>query len=252
MNQEFLCEITEIRALNPANVSLTIRSLELAAQAQPGQFLHVKCGEGTLLRRPISICDRDNDCLRMVFEVKGEGTTWLAKRRAGEVLSVLGPLGHGYSFPEGRVLVAGGGIGVPPMLYAARRAGADTVACLGFRTGERAILLEEFADSCSEVHVATDDGSLGEKAFVAQLVEHALQNAGDIAAVFACGPRIMLKTVYDVCRRYQVPCQVSMEERMGCGIGACLVCACKDSGGHYRHVCKDGPVFPAEEVDWNA
>ena len=113
------------------------------------------------------------------------------------------------------------------------------------------MLLDEFNACCEQVYLASDDGTLGIHGFVASVVDTALSEHPEIQAVLACGPKIMLKTVYAAAQKHNVPCQVSMEERMGCGIGACLVCACENSKGEYKHVCKDGPVFNAEEVKWD-
>ena len=129
----------------------------------------------------------------------------------------------------------------------ARRSDSADI-CVGFRSAKHAILLEELSQSCGSVMTASDDGSLGYHGYVDALVRQALSRQ-EYAAVLACGPRPMLKSVAAAAQEYGVPCFVSMEERMGCGIGACLVCACS-VGGHYRHVCKDGPVFDAGEVDW--
>lgn len=244
------CKILDRQQLTPDVVSLTLDAGELARSAKPGQFVNVKCGAGNLLRRPISICDADGDALRIVFQVKGEGTQWLARRHRGHSVDLLGPLGHGYDYPEtGRVLVVGGGIGVPPMLYAAKAAPGGAVAALGYRNKDAVILTEDFAEAGIPVKIASDDGSVGHHGFVDALVRAYLRTDKEIAAVFACGPRPMLKSVFLAAQEYETPCFVSMEERMGCGIGACLVCSCS-VGGHNRHVCKDGPVFRAEEVDW--
>ena len=223
----------------------------------PGQFVHIKCGEGRLLRRPISICscqeDDPEDLLAIVFEVRGEGTAWLAGRREGDTLDVLGPLGNGFRMErEGRYLLVGGGIGVPPMRGCAQYTGGKSTAILGFRSREKAILTNCFQDECAKVLYATDDGSLGHHGFVDFLVRQELERDSGYDAVLACGPRPMLRRVAEVAGSFNVPCQVSMEERMGCGIGACLVCACAMKDGTVRHVCKDGPVFDAGEVDWDA
>lgn len=246
-----LCSILRTEKLNSDAVSLWLDAGELAESAAVGQFVNVKCGEGLLLRRPISICRVEGTKLNIVFEVRGEGTAWLAARQEGDLLDVMGPLGHGFSYPQGKVLVVGGGIGVPPMLHTARKAPSGAIACLGFRNASKAMLISEFEQCCEQVYVASDDGSLGIHSYVAGIVDTALTNHPEISAVLACGPKIMLKTVYDAAKKHNVPCQVSMEERMGCGIGACLVCACKSADGAYRHVCKDGPVFAAEEVCWD-
>ncbi len=244
------CAILERVQLTGDVVSLTLEAGDLARAARPGQFVNVKCGAQNLLRRPISICDAQGDRLRIVFQVKGEGTQWLACRSAGHRLDLLGPLGHGFDYPEaGKVLVVGGGIGVPPMLLAAKAAPGGAIAALGFRNRDAVILLDEFAAAGVPVKLASDDGSVGHHGFVDALVREALTEDKDIAAVLSCGPRPMLKSVALAAKEHNTPCFVSMEERMGCGVGACLVCACS-VGGHYRHVCKDGPVFNAEEVDW--
>ena len=255
MTVEQRCTIVEAVHLPSGGVAMTFQSHGMAAQiTRPGQFVHVRCGEGLLLRRPISICSWsvEGDLIRMVFEARGEGTRWLAQRQVGEELDVLGPLGHGFQMePQGRYLLVGGGIGVPPMLGCAKHAGVNNTAILGFRSQGNAMLVEEFATCCGQVRVATDDGSMGHHGFVDALVREELERNSDYTAVLACGPKPMLRSVAKVAEAMGVPCQVSMEERMGCGVGACLVCACKSADGHQKHVCKDGPVFDSKEVSWD-
>lgn len=250
-----ICPVLENRPLTAMDYSLTVEAGELAQEAQPGQFVHVKCGEGLLLRRPISICDvdKENNTLRLVYQVKGEGTEWLSLQEAGTGLDILGPLGHGFTLPQGKVLVVGGGIGVPPMVYAAKSA-QTAVAAVGFRSQGNVLLTEELEQVCQRVEVISDDGSTGRQGFVNVLVKELLAQDPEISCVLACGPKLMLKTVAAAAQEAGVPCQVSLEERMGCGLGACLVCATKiktPEGEVYRHVCKDGPVFSAEEVCWD-
>lgn len=251
MAKVFDCEIVR-RDTCGGCTRLELKQPELAAMARQGQFLHIRCGAGQMLRRPISICDVQGDRLTIIFEVRGAGTDWLSRQTVGAVLDVLGPLGNGFPKVEGKILVAGGGIGVPPMLLTARCAdSADAV--LGFRSAERQMLTEEFSAVCGKVLCMSDDGSCGEKGYVADGVRRMLSQA-HYAAVMACGPKMMLKTVAAAAAEAGVACYVSMEERMGCGIGACLVCACKTKKNGeegYAHVCKDGPVFPAEEVCWD-
>ena len=203
----------------------------------------------------------------MVFEVRGEGTAWLSRRKVGDELDVLGPLGHGFDPSAKKILVVGGGIGVPPMLGVARAAaaaGAEVHAALGFRDQGHKMLTDEFAECCRSMSVISDDGSTGRKGFVTELVEEFLRDTPCVSAdcascsgrpvppvVMACGPKGMLKAVAKACAAHGVECQVSLEERMGCGVGACLVCACDMADGSRKHVCKDGPVFNAKEVDWN-
>ena len=224
----------------------------------PGQFVHIKCGEGLLLRRPISVCscmeEEPFDTLSIVFEVRGEGTQWLAERQVGDELDVLGLAGSGFDEKTGgRYLLVGGGIGIPPMWGCAQYAGkGNSVAILGGRSKEKIILQDNFQEQCEQVLIATDDGSLGHHGFVDALVRQVLEQDKNFDAVLACGPKPMLRTVAKVAEEFGVPCQVSMEERMGCGVGACLVCACDMNDGSRKHVCKDGPVFDSKEVDWNA
>ena len=223
----------------------------------PGQFIHIKCGEGLLLRRPISVCscmeDDPSDLLAIVFEVRGEGTDWLAQRTEGEKLDVMGLAGNGFNVKrDGRYLLVGGGIGVPPLLGCARSTGGRSTAVLGFRSRGKSILLKSFQNDCAKVLIATDDGSMGYHGFVDALVHQELEQDRAYDGVLACGPKPMLRGVAKVAEEFGIPCQVSMEERMGCGVGACLVCACDMADGSRKHVCKDGPVFDAREVDWNA
>lgn len=250
MPMQRICPLLSAEELASDIFSFRLEAGELADAAKPGQFVNLACGDGFLLRRPISICDAENGVLRLVFQIRGEGTRYLASLKPGAALDVLGPLGHGWEYPEeGKILVVGGGIGVPPMLFTAKRARCGAVAALGARTKALSILTEDFEAAGCPVRLASDDGSVGYHGFVNELVKQELAADKTISCVMACGPRPMLRNVYLAAQEYGVPCQVSMEERMGCGIGACLVCACS-VGGHYRHVCKDGPVFRAEEVDW--
>ncbi len=244
--------IQAVRAVG-AYTAIDVIDTQLAQLSQPGQFLHIRC-EGYTLRRPISIAGVEGDTVTVIFEVKGGGTQWLGTRRAGDVLNILGPLGNGFPTPEGRVLLVGGGVGVPPMHFAAQRVrGADAV--LAFRSVERALLIEEMTTLCDSVLVMSDDGSVGSRGFAAQGVSELLRE-GKYDAVYACGPKIMLKTTFEACQQAGVSCYVSLEERMGCGVGACLTCATpiRDAEGNrtMKEVCKDGPVFCGEEVIWDA
>ena len=165
MKEVYLCPVTASVPVGDY-FALTVHSRALCQLAQPGQFLHVRCGEKTL-RRPISIHDVEGDEITMIYEVKGDGTRWLSQRKIGDTLDILGPLGNGFPAVDGPILVVGGGIGVPPMyLIAKRNHRADAV--LGFRSGDKALLLEQFGAVCGETMVMTDDGSLGTKGFVAQ------------------------------------------------------------------------------------
>lgn len=224
----------------------TVENNELPALAECGQFVNVKVPTRTL-RRPISICDAGDNTLRLVFQVKGEGTKIMSEMKAGDEVEILAPLGNGFKIEKGKkYCFIGGGIGVPPMLFAAKQAD-NPMIITGFRNKDLVILQDDFKAISDEVYLATDDGSAGIKGFVTDVLK---EHLGEIDEVCACGPIPMLKAIAGVCKG-KVGCQVSLEERMGCGIGACLVCACKTktaAGEAMTHVCKNGPVYKAEEV----
>ena len=258
MKVERKCKIVEKTMLGDAiYMVLEAGDMVRASFKNPGQFVHIKCGDAQLLRRPISVCccqtDEPSDLVTIVFEVRGEGTEWLANREAGEELDVLGLAGNGFPMEKnGRYLVVGGGIGVPPMLGCAQFTADKATAVLGFRAKDKIILMDRFEEACAKVMLATDDGSAGHHGFVDALVRQELAQDAKYDGVLACGPKPMLRSVARVAEEYGIPCLVSMEERMGCGVGACLVCACDMADGSRKHVCKDGPVFDSKEVDWNA
>lgn len=258
MKREHKCKIISKETLGDAIfMVLEVGDMVRTSFRAPGQFVHINCGHSRLLRRPISVCscqeDQPEDTLSIAFEVRGEGTAWLARRPVGHSVDVLGLLGNGFDIrPEGRYLLVGGGIGVPPMRGCAQYTGGRSTAILGFRSKEKAALLKLFEGDCAKTLAATDDGSLGHHGFVDELVRQELAQDRAYDGVLACGPKPMLRNVAKVAAEFGVPCQVSMEERMGCGVGACLVCACDMADGARKHVCKDGPVFYAEEVDWDA
>ncbi len=255
---EQICTIVEAAKLNEYAYSFTLEVGDMVKKEglMAGQFLHIACGEGLLLRRPISVCmvqeDEPQDTARVVFEVRGEGTKWLAQRQVGDKVNVLGPLGNGFTVtPNDRLLLVGGGIGVPPLLGQAAFTAKNSTAVLGFRSADRAMLVEDYRDYCEAVYLCSDDGSLGRHGFVDAQLKDILEKDKNFTAILACGPKPMLKNVAKVAAEYGVPCQVSLEERMACGVGACLGCAVQMADGTMKHVCKDGPVFDAKEVDWN-
>lgn len=257
MKVERKCKIVSKEQMGDAIwMTLEVGDMVRTSCKGPGQFVHIKCGEGLLLRRPISVCtcseDEPSDLLSIVFEVRGEGTDWLARREVGDELDVMGLLGNGFPVkPDGRYLLVGGGIGVPPMRGCIQACQGNCTAILGFRNKDKMILSDIFDQECQKVLYATDDGSFGYHGYVDALVRQELTEDKNYDAVLACGPKPMLKNVYMAAKDFGVPVLVSMEERMGCGIGACLVCACDMKDGTRKHACKDGPVFNAEEVDWN-
>lgn len=240
---------------NPAAdiYDLTVLCPEVARAARCGQFVNVYV-KGHTLRRPISICeiDRDRGTVRIVFQVRGKGTRIMSGFNEGDMIDIVAPLGgRGFTLSDtGRAVIIGGGIGTPPMLEAAKFYGERAAVITGFRIASAVILQEDFRKTGAKVLLCTDDGSAGEKGFVTDLLKGELAG-GKPDIIIACGPMPMLKGVAAIAGENHIPCEVSLEERMGCGVGGCLVCACrtvKDGQEIFAHVCKDGPVFPSEEV----
>lgn len=232
---------------------------DLASECEAGQIAMLACGGKTTLRRPLSICDADaqNGIVRFCYEVRGEGTDLLSKMKSGDDIDIMSPLGHGFTFNgEDDVILIGGGIGIYPMLFAARRLGNAATVLLGFRNASLINLTEDFEAFGARVKTITDDGSSGKKGFVTELLKEELAERKP-ALIAVCGPRPMMKAVSKLAEEAGVPCLVSMEEHMACGVGACLGCvtACKelkDSSISLRRVCKDGPVFDSREIVWDA
>lgn len=240
--------------------SMVVRVAGEMPEFLPGQFGHIKVpgNSALLLRRPISFnrVDRTAKTVEMVYQVKGEGTQRLAALQPGAVIDMLAPLGRPFTVAEGvqKAAIVGGGIGAAPLMTLIEdhpNVAFDTF--LGFRSREFAYQLEEFQAVSRRLALCSDDGTLGEKGFVTDMLARAMA-AEHYDCVYACGPTPMLRSLQKVMAANGVPCFVSLEERMGCGHGACLVCNCKIKKGdewHYRRVCADGPVFPLREVDFN-
>ena len=231
---------------------------DLAKDAKPGQFISIyPKNQATLLPRPISICEvnEEKSALRIVYRVAGQGTREFSNYHTGESIEILGTLGNGFPLEKAdgkRVFLMGGGIGIPPMLQlskelSARGKAENISAILGYRN--ELFLYEDFK-AYADVYAATEDGSSGSKGTVMDAIrDNDLK--GDI--IFACGPMPMLKGIAAICKEKGIYCEISLEERMACGIGACLGCACRTTRNdeeYFAHVCKDGPVFNAEEVIW--
>lgn len=244
------CKILEKQELAKGIFNFVVKADELADIAEPGQFANL-LAPGKTLRRPISICDVDKErrTLRFVFEIRGEGTKLLSEFEVGDSFDILGPLGQGFRLGDAnrKALFVGGGIGVPPLLNPAKQFGKNATVVLGFRNKDAMILKEDFEKAGCKVIIATDDGSFGHHGLVTECLDGV---AADV--IFACGPMPMLKALCKVADERSIECQISLEERMACGIGACLGCACKtkkpDGNETYGHVCKDGPVFDYKKV----
>ncbi len=238
------CKIVSKREIAKNQVEMLLENKELAEEALPGQFVHINIGsEAHILRRPISVCDAYENITRIVFEIKGEGTKILSEKKEGEMIDLIGPLGNGFTVKPGQnAVVIGGGLGSFPLLYLAKKLDNPKIF-LGFRNKDMVCLEDDFK-KCGEVQIATDDGSYGYHGFAIDLAREALDGC-DI--IYACGPTPMLKAVKAMGEEKGIKTEISMEQRMGCGVGACLVCVCKTQSG-YDKVCQKGPVFDAKEV----
>lgn len=231
---------------------VVVQAPEIAAQAKPGQFVHVAIKDGaTLLRRPISISmlDKANGRLHLVYRIVGKGTAALAALTGGSIINCLGPLGRGFSLECQKALLVGGGVGIAPLRAVAAELGAEQADILmGGRTKEELFWQSMYEGLVKDIFITTDDGSLGTKGFTVTVLPELLAS-GHYDSVIVCGPEIMMKSAAKIAAKYNVPCQVSLEKHMACGIGACLSCTCESKDGTGRKkVCKDGPVFWAEEV----
>lgn len=226
-----------------------------AQTAVPGQFISMYCADGSrLLPRPISICeiDRERARMRVVYRIAGKGTAEFSALAEGDSIPVVGPLGNGFTQREGKAILIGGGIGIPPMLQLAKELsekGVDVHIVLGYRDGS--LFLKDEFEAYGTVYISTEDGSAGVRGNVVDACREYDLTADTI---YACGPLPMLRGVKEFAAQKGIAAQISMEERMACGIGACLACVCqskeKDSHSHVhnKRICKDGPVFPAEEI----
>ena len=232
--------------------SMWVELPDVAETARPGQFVSLYCKNGSrLLPRPISICeiDRERGRLRLVYRMTGQGTREIAGMNSGDWIEVMGPLGNGFTIEGTKALLIGGGIGIPPMLELAKQLNCDMQIVLGYR--DITFLEDEFKDY-GTVYIATEDGRKGTKGNVIDAIR---KNNLDADIVFACGPTPMLRGVKIYAMEHGMKAQLSMEERMACGIGACLGCVCnsKETDHHTnvknKRVCKDGPVFYADEVE---
>lgn len=227
---------------------------DIAAAAVPGQFVSLYCKDGSrLLPRPISICElnRKESRLRIVYRIAGKGTQEFSKLLPGDTVMVTGPLGNGFTLNAGKSLLIGGGIGIPPMLELAKSLSGEVCVVLGYRTDD--LFLKEEFEPYADVYVSTEDGSAGTKGNVIDAVRAEGLTAD---TVYACGPVPMLRGVKAFAGEQGIAAQISMEEKMACGIGACLACVCQStqkdahSNVHNKRVCKDGPVFDAREIEF--
>jgi dihydroorotate dehydrogenase electron transfer subunit len=269
-------ELVYNRAVAPGVFRMRVRCPAASRQALPGQFIMLRvCGPAAapLLRRPFSLCGADGETLEILYRVAGIGTSIMTTWKAPQAIDFIGPLGRGFAVSVGleTAYVVAGGIGVAPLLFLLQRLGEQHTGCgislfMGGKTADETGVLDAFKPLPGRSFIATDDGSAGFHGLVTDLFsahreklpEHDRHRAG----LFCCGPRAMARVMTAMAERFGMHCQVSLEERMACGIGACLGCAVKtrsragsdaESGGtfSYQRVCAEGPVFDARELVWD-
>ncbi len=252
------CRVTAVDCLAPDIYRLSVHAPQLSAVAHPGQFVMVRVAHcfDPLLRRPFSIHQQSADgTISLLFKDLGQGTHILAGVHEGDFLDLIGPLGRGYDLAGNcRVCIIGGGMGIAPLYFLAKRLlrserppESDCILLGARNRDELGQLAEEFTGLGYPVETATDDGSLGYHGLIPELLDDLLS---EVDRVYTCGPYPMMKSVVEKCRQADVPCQVSLETHMACGLGACLGCTVPGADGKYVHVCKQGPVFYAGEVAW--
>lgn len=232
--------------------SMWLKTDQIAEHAKAGQFVSVYSKDGSrILPRPISICelDKKDGAVRLVYRVAGKGTEEFSGLRAGRLVDVMGPLGNGFPKKSKSAFLIGGGIGIPPMLELAKELDCKKQIILGYK--DELFLVEEF-EKQGTVYLATEDGSSGTMGNVLDVIR---TNELTADIIYACGPTPMLRALKEYAGENNMECWISMEERMACGIGACLACVCKSKNKdnhtnvHNKRICKEGPVFLAEEVE---
>jgi len=241
--KQVLLKVTETRSV-AANVYKTVLAGDVSGITSPGQFVNLRI-DGLYLRRPISVCDLGKDTLTLVYKVVGKGTAAMSEAIVGDTFDVLTGLGNGYdlSLAGDAPLLIGGGVGVPPLYYLAKKLtemGIVPYIVLGFNRKEEVFFMREFEALGAKVTLATVDGSAGHKGFVTDVLPD------EYTYFYACGPEPMLKAVF---KSTKTDGEFSFEERMGCGFGACMGCTCKTVTGNKR-ICKDGPVLKKGEILW--
>lgn len=240
------CEIAE-------NIWAITFKLPEKVEMRGGQFVNLSVGNSALpLRRPLGICRASGDEVTVCYQIKGRGTKSLKEAKVGDMLGALLPLGNGFDLTNyKKVAVIGGGVGVFPLLYTVTEnaQNCEFYSYIGFRNSAAACYLDEFKSGSKSLVVCSDDGSIGVKSNAVEAFFAG--DYKDFDAIIACGPPAMLRALKNKYteKRIKTPCFVSLEERMGCGVGACLVCVCKKADGGNARVCKDGPVFDINTVD---
>ena len=251
--KQVMAEIIRHTSLSDGIFDMTLKAEEIAKEAKAGQFISVYLNnKSKILPRPISICgiDKEAGTLRIVYRTVGDGTKELSDYKEGEMVKILGPLGNGFTQKDKKAILIGGGIGIPPMLELMKQLDCDKTAVLGYRDSDM-FLKDEF-EAVGDVVISTEDGSFGTKGNVIDAIK---EQGVEGSIIYACGPTPMLRAIKQYAEERGIECYLSLEERMACGIGACLGCVCKTkekdhhSNVHNKRICKDGPVFLSTEVE---
>lgn len=265
MKTNIKAKLIKIEQLKKDIYKFSLEAKEIVENAKPGQFIEVRVLDNIepLLRRPISIynLDKENGILEFIFQVKGKGkgTEILAKRKIGEEIDIIGPLGEGTFEIKNyeNVAIIGGGIGTFPLYELSKQLKNNTTSnvniYIGFRNKDYVVLEEEFKKVSNKLVITTDDGTYGIKGFAINELKKDIETS-KIDKIFACGPLPMLKAIQVLATEKNIPCQISLEEKMACGLGVCLGCAVKKANTpngttEYWHVCKNGPVFNSKDVE---
>ena len=242
-------QLINANILENIEVIKNIYKLKVTAdiEAQPGQFVQVKLpSDDFTLRRPLGIASINDSQLTMFYRIVGRGTTFLSTLSAGDEVNLLVQLGNGFKIIEGKTLLVGGGLGLAPLMFAASKSKSADILMGGRNADETNYWQSEFKSLTNRIFITTDDGSAGSYGFVTDLLPDILKdNAYDL--ILTCGPDVMMRKVASIAKEHNIKCQVSLEKRMACGLGSCLSCSVDTIHGR-RKVCKDGPIFNAEEI----
>ncbi len=242
-------KIIDTQIIENAETAKNIYRLTVKAnmEAQPGQFVQVRLPSNEFtLRRPFGIAAINNEQITMFYRVVGSGTEFLTTCKVGDNINLIAPLGNGFDLDGEKILLVGGGMGLAPLLFAAYKSKSADIFMGGRNSGEVIFWQDEFKNCTDKIFVMTDDGSYGSKGFVTDFLPDNLKSTS-YDKILVCGPEIMMRKVAAIAKKFNIPCQVSLEKRMACGLGVCLSCSIDTTNGR-KKICKDGPIFNAEEV----
>lgn len=257
------CRVLDHQEITPQHFKLTLTSNYIATHAIPGQFVNVRCGQtfDPLLRRPISIhrINKEHQQFELLYKVVGKGTALLSEATVGSEVDILGPLGNGFRIDPAKQIhiLVGGGLGIAPLRALAEELSTHNSAVYilsGYSNKICVVCEQELKKSAAQLVISTDDGSYGKKGFVSDLLlslfdDQITNYQLPTTQIYACGPTSMLRAITDIAFQKKIDCQVSLEQKMACGIGTCLGCVVKTSNG-FKKVCDDGPVFNSKEIEW--